>query len=363
MLGIVGTMALGAALLSEVVRRGPAWAACAAGLTIAAANFAVAEYDTDVPQFAEVWYLPVLALSAGVALALVRQVNLRPWAAAEAAVAHLFFIGVVSVFLAAQDFPGPALPVLVIPALMLDFAWQRGWSPTLRAAAFVGALFAAYVPARNWLGSGVELEVADILIGVPLAWAGSLPFILLASGSRVRVRRTWAITAVGLAILLILPVVALAHDPGQGDEVGTAQLRLETANGRITMRGTLDDVQCAAIVDGRVVARRAGRERAAPLHLRGCDFAGTVRVDSRGRWFTYAELRRADDVVEVWLPIDVGGRSASVSDDDRFVYRPPARGSGVGEIAGGVILYGMMLAVLVAAFRLARPVPVARSAT
>jgi hypothetical protein len=76
MLGIAGTLGLGAAILAELAGWREPWArpltVVAGALVLASAGFATIEYDTDVPQFAESFYLPVLGLSGGLGLLLVR---------------------------------------------------------------------------------------------------------------------------------------------------------------------------------------------------------------------------------------------------------------------------------------------------
>ena len=358
MLGIVGTMVLGAALLAEIAQRGIAWSVAGSGLVLAAANFIVAEYDTDVPQFDEAWYLPALALAASIAFGLVRMLVPRRWAATEAACAHLAFVGLTAAFLWTQGFPAPALPLLIVPAVALDLTEARGWSAPLRSAAFVVALFVAYVPVRNWLGDGVEIDAADIAIGLPLAFAVSLPFIALSTGAEVAQRRLRASVAVGVVVLLLSGVLvtsAVAHDPGQGKDAGAARLTVMSDDLSLTAVGALERRSCSEFLDGDLVARRAGEERRAPLALAGCSFRGGVDVDGRGRWFVYAELHERDRTVETWLPIDVGAGRTRVSDKDRFAYIPPVRTTGAAELVGGAVLYGGMLALLVAAFSLLRP--------
>lgn len=353
MLGIVGTMALGAALLAETTLRRAVWSVAAGGLVLAAGNFVVAEYDTDVPQFSVLWYLPALALASSVALGLVRMLVSRRWAATEAALAHLAFTGLTGAFLLTQDFPPPALPLLVAPALALDAVSARGWGASARTAAFVAALFAAYVPVRNWLGDGIELDARDVLVGLPLAFVAALPFIALGGGARSLPQpghRTLAATVSLLAILV--PVgTALAHDPGQGEEAGTARLEVTADGFALAATGQLDRRSCA-LREGQLVARRAGVERRAPLAIRGCAFAGRLTVGERGRWFVYAELHDGVRTIETWLPVDAGQGRQRATDSDRFAYLPPQRSSGAGELIGGAALYAVMLALLVGAFRL-----------
>jgi hypothetical protein len=85
MLGIAGTLALGAALLAELARRSERWARAmtvvAGALVLASAAFATIEYDTDVPQFDEVFYLPVLGFGTAIGLTLVRIATDARWGA------------------------------------------------------------------------------------------------------------------------------------------------------------------------------------------------------------------------------------------------------------------------------------------
>ena len=356
MLGIVGTMVLGAALLPETARRGGAWFVAAGGLVLAAANFVVVEYDTDVPQFDAVWYLPALALSSGIALALVRLGGPRRLAAGKAAAAHLGFVGLAGAFLLTQGFEPPALPLLVAPALALDLGAARGWRAPSQAAAFVAALFAVYVPVRNWLGSGVELDAADLLVGLPLAYVAVLPCLLLATG-RDGGRGLPAAAAACMVALLVLqaPPAAVAHDPGQGEGAGTARLAAAAEGYRVRASGRLNRESCPSLRSGVLVARRAGAERSAPLRLNGCAFQGAVTVNARGRWFVYAELRDADGrTTEAWLPVDAGTGQARVAEAKRFAYTPPERAGGLGRLVGGAVLYGAMLALLGSALWLLR---------
>lgn len=65
MLGIAGTMRLGAALLAELAGRAessaPPATVVAGALLLSSAAFVAVEYDTDVPQFDVIYYLPAWA--------------------------------------------------------------------------------------------------------------------------------------------------------------------------------------------------------------------------------------------------------------------------------------------------------------
>ena len=351
MLGIVGTLALGASLLPVRGRAAPALG----GLVLAAATFPVAEYDTDVPQFDAVWYLPALTLGATVALALVRLTSTSRWSAARAAAFHLAFMVLVGAVLVLLGFNAPALPLLLPAAALLDLFQRRGAPIAVQAAVVAGAVYAAYVPGRNLLGDGVSIDGWDVLIGLPLATLAALVVLALAAPRPVPRLPVPAATVVAaaLAILLLPAAVARAHDPGQGDPAGTVALTVTAADGRATVRGRVNGT-CGGI-DGRaIVARRAGRELRAPLEIRGCSFAGVVPLPERGRWFVYVELERGGRRIESWLPVRRGSAPVTVEDAARYAYEPARRSSGLVQAAGGVLLYLLMGAVIAATFRMLR---------
>ena len=311
LLGIAGTVALGAVVLAELR------SALAAGLVLAAATFPVAEYETDVPQFADVWFLPVLAAGMLLAFELAARAGVS---AVRAAAVHLAFMVPLALAL-----PSVALPLLLVPAFVLDRTGSR--------AAAVLALYAIYVPARE-----LPAEVLLALPAVALAAAG------------LDLRRS---TALAVALLAAAAPAALAHDPGQGEDAGTAHLVVE-ASGHV--RAEFRGLTCAAYTHGRVVARRGGRTLTAPARLRGCELRGRLALPHDGRWFVYAELARARKGpgpslarVETWLPVEPGERA---EDRARYVYVPPPERAVTGvQIAGGALLYGAVAALLAAALR------------
>ncbi len=364
MLGIVGTLGLGAALLAEVAHR-RALALVAGGLVLAAATFTVVEYDTDVPQFAVVPYLPVLATSAAIALALVRMVVPGRWSATEAATVHLAFVLVVSGFLLLVGFEAPALPLLVAPAVLLDVGEARHWSPGARAAAFTVALFAVYVPARNWIGQGVEIATMDVLVGLPLAAGAVLVVLSLAGPRRARSPRTVSVPTTGLVAIAAAIVVlaaaprAMAHDPGQGADAGSVDLSVIAGPERAEVRGRWNSTRCAEISSAAVVARRGGVAVRGPLAVAGCRLRGAVALPTRGRWFVYVELRTPRGPVESWLPIRAGAgeRASAVA---RYAYAPAQRSSSAVKRVVGGVLYAVMIALLAATFLLLSPTRASR---
>lgn len=348
MLGIAGTLALGAALLPTAARRG-SFHAVVGGLVLAAATFPVAEYETDVPQFSAVWFLPALAVGAAIAFTLVGMTaGPRSWPRARAASAHLGFLLAVSAFLLIGGFDAPRLPLLVVPALALDAVAARWRSPMILSAVLVLVLFAVYVPMR----SGAA-DVFDALVGLPFALVGV--WVVLAGAAappRVLARRT-ALLAL-LVVCLALPAAAMAHDPGQGDPAGTAAVTVSARGEQLAMRGSLRGVDCSTIVGGRLLARRGGRAVTSPLHTLGCAFDGRVSVDEPGRWFIYADVRAGNRTIETWLPVRAGGDDR-VASGSRFAYVPSTRKATWFKYGVGGLLYAVMVALLVATFALLRP--------
>ena len=364
-LGIVGTGALAVAVLVELALTPRSWAArmqpVAGGLVLAAFAFLVVEYDTDVPQFDVVWYLPVLAGGAALALAIVRRLSTSRWAATRAALVHLVFVGAVAAFLTAAGFAAPALPLVAIAAAALELTSRRTGSALVQGGVFAVVLYAAYVPTLSALGDGVELDAADVAIGLPIAWlAAALGLAVLSDGPAV-VRRRAVVAAVVLAAGMLVPA-ASAHDPGQGEPAGTVSLEARAADGRITLTAAVP-APCGRWQAARLVARRAGVQRVAPMRRDGCRFTGSTPVAQRGRWFVYAELTRTGRAVEAWLPVVVGDRPAEVRDDSRYAYVPRQGATSAVKVVAGIGLYGAMAGLLGALVALVRRSAPAREVT
>ena len=361
MFGIAGTLALGAAILAEVAQRGRrarVITPVAGGLVLASAAFAIVEYDTDVPQFDTLWYLPALALCAAIAFAIIRLVSDRRYAATEAAAVHLAFVGAVALFLVAVDFPTPGMPLLIPAALALDLTASRRWPTPARAAAFTLVLYATYVPARNWAGEGVWFDEGDVAIGLPIAFAAT--WVILAVAAReVRIPRRAGATTAALAVVVLLVLAAapaaLAHDPGQGKDAGELAIDVTARDRTITLVGQADRDNCRGLEPRSVVARRGGQTLRAPLTISDCRFTGRIEVPERGRWFVYAELRRDGRDIEAWLPIQAGDGTHRASESDRYAYEPDDSAAGAGQVVAGIILYVGMAALVVATFALVRP--------
>lgn len=362
-LGIVGTGSLAVAILVDLARSGAGWARRAhgpvGGLLLAAFAFLVVEYETDVPQFATRWYLPVLALGAGFAFAVIGRLGAQRWPAVRAAAWHLGFVLVVGGFLLTQDLDPPRLPLLLAPALVLDLTAGRSlWT---RSAAAAVALFAVYVPA-GYVGHGAQLDGPDILIGLPLAVAAFALTLAAVGTERPRIGPLAATPLTLVMLLAVLPPSAIAHDPGQGPDAGTVDLRVASRDGVATVTARAGADRRLAPVT--ILARRGGVTRRGVLEQTEPGvFRGRIDLTEPGRWFVYVDLREPDgDVLEAWLPAQGDGVDVA-ADARRFAYvldRPP---SSTGKWVAGVVLYVLVAAFLAAITTLVRRVglqPVSR---
>ena len=362
MLGIAGTLALAAAVLAELAQRhgrsNRIVSSIAGALVVAAAAFPVVEYDTDVPQFDNVWYLPALALCGSIGLVIVRLASDRRYAATEAAAVHLGFIALVAGFLVAIDFPVPGLPLLLPAAAALDLTIRYRWPAVAQAAAFTATLFVVYVPVRNWTGDGVYLDLQDVLVGAPIAFVVS--WAVLAAASRdLNLPRPLAVGRAAAAALLLVCLAAaptaLAHDPGQGKDAGDLDLTVTAQDRTISLVGEARGGDCRGLEPRALAVRRAGEVRRGPLELAGCRFSGQVAVPDRGRWFVYAELRRDGRQIESWLPIEAGDGTRRNHEAGRYAYEPLDSSAGLAQILAGVVIYAGMAALVLATFALVRP--------
>jgi hypothetical protein len=349
MLGIVGTAGLAAAVLLEVAGSPGRWAALqpvAGALLLAALAFLVVEYETDVPQFDAVWYLPVLATGSALALGTVRLLGRRRWSASAAAAVHLALISGVALFLLALGFDAPQLPLLVVPAAALDVSTRRGSPMFVRAVVYVAALYAAYVPLVDGVGDGVYLDAGDVLLGLPVAMAGVwLLFAALTAPAPRWAEAAWRALATALVLsALVAAAPALAHDPGQGPDAGAAALEARADGRLVRLDARLLRPDCRRFARAAIVARRAGRTRRAPMVRRGCRFSGRLRPDQRGRWFVYAEFHGRGETLESWLPVKVDGGSARFSAPRRYVYVAEDRATTAPQAIAAAGLYGLILA-------------------
>ena len=359
---VLGTLALSVGLLAGL-RRSPGAAGRTARLLAAAGvigtlQVPVLEYDSDVPQFSVLWFLPVVALGVCAAVTLLDDLLPDVREAVGAAVVYTLLRAATVAFLAATGYSLTAVPPIVVVFGLAGFLRGRGlvlrlvllgaaaplvWWPFLRLQADVTTV----VPASMLPGS----VALGALAGLAVALAhGDLRL------SRTGTARTVAVVAALTVALGAAPGqdAAWAHDPGQGEQVREGELTVARSGGTARVTMTLAG-PCDGLASVGTIARRAGEVLRGPLRVEdaagGCRLAGTVDGLGAGRWFVYAEARGGDGgQLESWLPAAPGQTEV----ERRPLYAPPVAADAGTRNATGAALLGVCAALVVACLRLAR---------
>ncbi len=337
-------------------RAGDVLTVITAGLVMSALVVLVMEYDSDVPQFSTLWYLPVITVTASYTLALARRVSRLTWTGTLVTLLYALIMVAVVVFLKALGHSTPIIPALVLPGIVFDLTSRARVPVAVRATCFAVAIYATYTLYLNTVLSGVRIEPGDIVWGLPLATVLSWAMLWLIEGRRPRGRTVAAPALAGvIALLALLPATARAHDPGQGPKAGFAQLTAHRTNNTVTVTGRITEpAECDLYSARGLVARRAREEVRAPL-ARGerCTFGGEIQLPERGRWFVYLELDRQGEAVEVWLPV-IAGEGTKTFEKRSWIYIPPERTVNEVSVISGAIIYAVSLALFgmnIVAFR------------
>jgi hypothetical protein len=345
MVAVAGMAAFEAGLLLLAARPGARAGvrAVIGGFLIAAAVTVVMEFETDVPQFPVVLYLPVTTAALTFAFGLIHKASTRAWAVTQAAVVYMTLrIGVVG-FLAALGHSLPTVMPTVVVAWAFEVALRSGARRWAVATATAGAAGVSHTIAHVLQPAGLSFTLQEVAAGLLAGAVGS--WVLLSALGLGRTSRAAgrAVAAGLLALAVVVPAgPAVAHDPGQGAEV--ASVRLETTRTGDRIRLDVGAGACRGWEPVRVVARRAGRSPSGTLKVaEGCRFTGTVTVDDPGRWFVYAELRVDGRLVEAWLPIEHGPHAK-----DTVLYVPAGDGVHALQVLAGAVLYLLVLAILAA---------------
>ena len=360
MLGVIGLVALAVGVLAGAARRRDArtWTMLIGAGVLGAALVPVMEYEADAPQFASVWYLPVVVAGGVLAFDLVERATRGVWmVTGVAAVYTVLRLGVLG-FLSLLSLSGPFVPPILVPAFVFDRT--RTLAPPWRALAVTVGFVVSYAPAMNLLYRGVRLDAADILLGGLLA--AGVAWLILATTSEPSVPRpprrhaTAVVSLVALAVLLV-PAPAFAHDPGQGELVAPTRLEAALEAEKAHVEATIEHPRCDAIEPVRTVARRAGRSLVGELGTTGaCHLEGSVQLDEPGRWFLYIEfVDEHGELAEAWLP-------ATAPEDNRrarvhaskadWAYHPAGSdGPTPSQIIFGIVLYAAAGALLLLAVR------------
>lgn len=333
LLSVIGTAVLVVAILLGARRDGSRSSRMAlAAILLGAAEIVVLEYETDVPQFSETLYLPVLLIvglgASWIIHTLVGEVAALTWVV----VSYLAFrLGILVAFTVA-GWTTPELPVTLLGLLLIDALsrWGRArWALT----GFAMVALQMVAAAVGISSVAVEPTLVAVMFVTPVL------VVVLIAVTRGRVTPVAAVFALFVLSSWFVAPSARAHDPGQGDEVATAQIVAEGSGaGEISVRVTdIRDAEERDWTAGALVARRAGQVVFAPLTDRSTGFDGVIVLPSRGLWFVYAELRADGTTVETWLPVQQD-ETGSVS-ERRTIYLPAGTGERpTGEFVAGAAL-------------------------
>jgi len=348
LLGIVGLLAVASSMLLAVSQmpehRRSRLLALVGALVLSVSLVPVMEYEADVPQFAATWYLPVVTTGSIFAFALLQVTSQQRWLSTAAASLYTGLrIGII-LFLLLIGFTFPFVPPILLPAVLFDLTALLRWPRVLRSVLFALAVYLSYVPYLNVLQSGVSITFSDIAVGLPLSALVSWLVLTVVEAPHLRLRRVPAALLLLMCLLFLLPGQALAHDPGQGNEIGqmrlTAALRGSTATLSASMTNTL---ACDQLVPKTLEARRSGETVSGPLRQVGpCQFQGVIQLPERGRWFVYAELTYRGQKVETWLPVIAGGAGTHFGKLASLYELEAVSGSAM-EVFSSILLYLLIL--------------------
>jgi hypothetical protein len=348
MLAVFGSLALMVGFLGAVRPDVPPWILTGLGAPLlGSAVVPVLEFETDVPQFSEALYLPVLLAAALFAAMVLRQVIPGPLPVVRGVGTYVLLRVAIMVGLVGLGRSTPDLPLAILGLAAVDLPWRTA---AARYASVALILLAASAAGLASIDTG-----AVALLAVPVV------VVFLVVVAQVR----WSSQIHGAAPLLLAGAVAVAlspasadaHDPGQGRPIAPVILT-GTSDGRGGITITADSANdCAALPPRRLLARRAGQTVTGTLTATGhCRYAGQVRVPATGRWFVYVELRPPGFEVEAWLPVDASSANRLV--EHRQLYLPAGRTQGArlhgSEVAAGIVLYALgalLLALIIRQFR------------
>jgi hypothetical protein len=365
LVGVFGMLSLTAGLLAgSTGDRSPLGKA--SGLVLAAAvigvlQVPVLEYDSDVPQFAVFWYLPVSIAGACLSFWLVDRLAgghwTRTWAAA---VATLLRLGVIA-FLALADFSSTTVPPLIVGAAVFDLTARRGLGFRLWSSALA-------MTAGWWVAIAVQPRTATPVSSDQVAIIAVVAATGVALASQTGRRRS-PLPALLVAVAVCGAVAGLpstpawAHDPGQGDIARSVRVEARR-DGAVAQIRVETEEPCDAFRPGRTVARRAGTTRVGPLVVASegstCQLDGEVAGLDAGAWFVYAELEGpAGQKLETWVHLSDGESISEMRD----LYEPAISPDRNGQWAAGAVLLAMIAALFTATVRLSGTVARNRSAS
>lgn len=179
----------------------------------------VFEYETDVPQFTEVIYLPILLAVGLTAAGVLRRAVPLAAPVLTACLGYAVLRLAIGAILALLGRSTPDLPIAVLGLAAYDLPLRGRYGRPAAAAAATAAL----AWAASALGLASESTSAVGVVAAPVLVVAAL--ILAASYRPARV--AWPAALIVLAAAARLTTGAgraAAHDPGEGPKVSTIEL-------------------------------------------------------------------------------------------------------------------------------------------
>jgi len=305
---------------------------------------AVMEYETDVPQFGEIYYLPVAVAGASLAAWYLRQLTTLRYAVTAMVLTYLAIRLAITGGLTLLGRTAPDLPLAYLGLLAIDLPWRNGFTRYAAGAAGMAGM--------AWAAAALDLAGQQPgALAIPTIVA-ALVLAVAVGADRWRTTGPTSAAVAALAIGVIAGFVwpappASAHDPGQGEDITTVTDTVTSdGTGGITFTVRVPG-DCTRLDPVRLVARRAGVTRTAPLRRTDpCVFQSAIQLPATGHWFIYAELRVSGQPAETWLPALTD--RADTHTEQRSLYRPAGFSTTTtAEAVTGVAVYAFGLALLV----------------
>ncbi|MBN9239579.1 MAG: hypothetical protein J0J03_07865 [Leifsonia sp.] len=356
LLSVIATLVLLVAMLIGVNPRSSQIVRLTLGVALlGASQIVVMEYDTNVPQFPEALYLPLLVLTGLGSVWVISALTRGPLAITVTIVGYTVFRLAVLAALSLAGWIAPDMPLALLGLMVLDARRIGAWRWPLAVAAVTGLQLVASATGISSVGLIPVAQSAAIVISTV-----AIVVIVVAA----RRQHLWRIGALGIALALSLvvafaPSAAQAHDPGQGPSFGTATMSV-TGDGSGRIDVTVTDLE---VSDGgqlapiQLSARRAGQTLIETL-TSGigpvAEFSGSLVLPSDGLWFVYAQFDSHGRALELWLPVDQRLNAALI--ERRNVYEP----AGVASVQPAQLIVGGLLLGLGGALIVAGAVEVRR---
>ncbi len=337
LLGIIGSVVLVVGIVVSGDRGHPLRSVDIAlsAVLLGTAMLPVMEFDSQVPQFPEVLYLPVVVVAA-LAAAWVIDVAVGGARVITTIVAGVvLFRAAVWVVLSSWGWPTVDIPFALLALALLDLRGLRRVDRFALAAIGMSVIQVAISAVGL---SSVELQPILPAALVVIAGAGVM---MLVARRRGRVSAALVMVALVASSVTVDAAPALAHDPGQGTDQGEVALSVERAGTRVAV--TVEVISSSVPLRfERIVARRAGQviEATVDLPVENAAVTATLELDDGDVWFIYAEYSSSLGPLESWITVGPDESRSAV----RPLYEPPVSPVNDLEFIGAsVALYALMV--------------------